>query len=724
MKKLICGLVVVQIFIITFFGLSIFRGYLLSSIVNRDTSSVMLVFDDFDEYNFFLSAAGSRDITITRPIFTDEETLTIYTSDLTLGGQLRVINGRFPSLNTAEFVSNISTGEDSQVGVVNNLLPGFTLSVSPIGNVTNVSLSGVYLLHTVDLDIIEDLLNDLVASIYRAELMSVNNAVNVVNTIDFIQLLEFISISVLLFLCILAILVNFSIRGLKQNAVMMVLGFSRFSMLKSSLYSLVLTVVPAYVISYILLLIFLLSGGYIYFWGLITLYFIALCAGLSTMYLVSFLIFVSVYSHSITITNILKGKKPHLLLQFFTYGSKTAFVIAMLLLTSIAINNIVELGTRRASVSHWEQTRNLHVAQTYFIGQHQGVDGFAIAHEMYLNKVSFYKDLAENRGAFFINDVNVHFIDRGFLPYSDDDNAPPLEISPNGLNVTISLNYLDFNPIEAVGGTSVREQIIFSPTVLNLLVPAHFAVYEDEIIRLYEEYFLFSKVDIDNIYNRALDFPLNETVLEDLTINLIYVESGQYYFSPRPDIRPEYGNRIKDPIAILYTGSVHPHVLSTNIMNGFFFYSEMVDVYGDLSPTLVEHNLHHVIRSTRSVFNENSGVLLELQEQTIRLVGIVVVLVISNISVMYALVVNYFEKHKQKLSLQYVVGYGFLNRNMPVILTTSMINLAASTVVGFLFGFEILLLGMFLSLLDALYTYITDSLVISKRYVKIFKGGI
>jgi len=101
-----------------------------------------------------------------------------------------------------------------------------------------------------------------------------------------------------------------------------------------------------------------------------------------------------------------------------------------------------------------------------------------------------------------------------------------------------------------------------------------------------------------------------------------------------------------------------------------------------------------------------------------------VVLVVSNISVMYALVINYFEKHKQKLSLQYVMGYSFLKKHMPVILSTSIINLIGSVLVGFLFGFEILLLGMFLSLLDLLYTYLTDSMVICKRYVKVFKGGV
>lgn len=720
MKKFIIFLVVAQMIIISMYGLLLLRGYAISSLINENTSSLMLVMDTFEEYQFFLDLAEREGIAITRPVFIDDTNLIIYTSDLSLDGRIELRNGRWPDNNSNEFVSVIDTGESNQVGIIHNVSPGFNVSISRIENTTNVELHGIYFINSIDFELIQKFVYELDNNIYQAELFSINNEVTLFSQITMVQLIELVVMSVLLFICILATFINHSINKLKSGSVLVVHGYSKFNIVRKWIFELSALLFLAFVISYMLLLIYIYLAGYILFLSLISLYFILIYSFLFLGYIIASNIFMIIYLFLFKTINILKGEKPYFILQGANYLSKIAFSVAILIFGSLTIDNFIELNRRLGSFSSWELAQNIHSTRVYSVGQ---ATDLSIDLEIMTRKLELYSNLKREHNAFMMHSRNIFFLDVGLMPYSDMSSAPPMELSPHGYRITISPNFLEFNPITAVNGIPVLEQIIYDSDVLNVLVPEKLSFYEDEILRLYLDYFYFSSVGIDNIYNRDLGFELNTTPIENLSINIIYVENNQQYFSFDYRIRPQYGNNIEDPVAVLYTGSVHPSRLSETLSGNFFFHTKSIDAHNAILPLLLESGLSHVIRSTVSVFDQNGREIVELREQFLRIAVFVIILIISSITIVYALMSNYFEKNKQKIFIKYITGYTTISRHFHFLFIVLLCNFVVVIVLSLIFGYIIFLLGLILMVLDVLFMLLIDRQLTSKSFSKIIKGG-
>lgn len=91
MKKIIILLIVIQMVIISLYGLVLLRGYAISSLLNENTASLSLVFDTSEEYQTFIDLAEKEGLTITKPVFIDDTNLIIYTSDLYLGDRITLM---------------------------------------------------------------------------------------------------------------------------------------------------------------------------------------------------------------------------------------------------------------------------------------------------------------------------------------------------------------------------------------------------------------------------------------------------------------------------------------------------------------------------------------------------------------------------------------------------------------------------------------------------------
>ncbi|EAG7250512.1 bacteriocin immunity protein, partial [Listeria monocytogenes] len=77
---------------------------------------------------------------------------------------------------------------------------------------------------------------------------------------------------------------------------------------------------------------------------------------------------------------------------------------------------------------------------------------------------------------------------------------------------------------------------------------------EKDIKNTFLDYFYFQKVEVANIYNKALDLPAVALSKEDLSVNIIYAENNQDYFSYDSNTGDFRTGNITDPIAIVYTG--------------------------------------------------------------------------------------------------------------------------------------------------------------------------
>lgn len=719
MKKLIIFLIVVQITILSVYTLFLLRGYTVDALINENTATIMLVFDTPEEYQFFLDLAEREGLTITRPIYVDDENLMVHTSDLSLGGRVELKSGRWPYETSNEFVSVIDTGESSQVGFIHNIAPRFNLSITRIENTTNMELHGIYFVSNTNQNFLEDFVYELDNNIYRAEMFSITNEVSILNQITAAQIIELGIISFLLFLCILATFLNYSVNKLKLGVILIIHGYKKFSLLKKIIFELLCLLLFALIISYTLLLAYIFLAGYTPFLNQVSLYFLLICSFLFLFYLVVSVAFMTMYSLPIRATNILKGRKPYFILQLFNYGLKIIFLVAIFIFGIIAIDNFTELNYRLEATSSWELAENIHATRVYSVGQ---ATDLSIDLEIMTRKLELYSSLSREHNAFIMDSRNIRFLDAGIMPYSDMSLAPPMELSPHGNSVLISPNFIEYNPIVAVNGLPILEQIVYDSYILNILVPEKLLPYENEIFRLFLDYFYFSSVGIDNIYNSDLGFELNTTPIESLSLNIIYVEDNQYYFSFDHRTRPEFGNNINDPIAILYTGSLHPSVLSSSMGENFFFHTDSIDAHNSILPLLLESELSHVIMSTVSVFDQNAREILEIRDYFLRLTALSIVLIISSFTIVYSLMENYIEKNKLRIFIKSIMGYNFINRHLKFLLTILLCNGVIMIVFGTLSGVRAVILGAVLLLLDISFILLIDKRLTQGSFSKIIKG--
>ncbi len=719
MKKTIRFLIIIQMFVLALYGLLFLNSYTRTSL-HADTASLSLVFDTEEEYQFFLSHADEQKLTVSREVFIDDANVVVYTSDLSLSGRIELTSGRFPSDGENAFASITNTGEDTQVGTIKRIAPGLNLSVSHITNTANVSKNGIYFVSSSDNTIIEQFVRLLGQNIYYAELLSINNRPTVFDQITETQLIEFIMISSLLLICIIAALINYAVTQLKVGSVFLIHGYSKFFVLKRTIIDLLKVLCQAYISSYILTLAYAFFRGYSLFFEVVSISFVVVFLGLTFFYLIVFQIFTSTYLLSLKSIQLLKGRTPHMLVQGINYFTKYTFTIAILIFSSIALTNIGELNNRLAALSEWDLARNTHYMQIFSVGQSADL---AIDLEIATNQVALYQSLSQEKNAFIMDSRNIYFLDLGAMPYSDMEAAPPLELSPVGYSVTISPNFLDLNPIIASNEIAVQEQINWDSDVLNILVPEKLSIYEDEILQLYLEEFHFSKVGIENIYNQELGIAKNMREMSDLSINIIYVNNNQTYFTFNNQVRIKEGNKIIDPIAIIYTGSVHPSRLSETMAEYLFFQTSNVDAYSDLSPFLAKHNLSHVIRSTVSVYNQHGKIITQIQDQLKTSVLLIAVLFLSSNAILYGLMAQYFEKNKKVIFVKYIHGYSFIRRHFAFLSLFIISSVCIAGLVAVLLDIQVLWVGLLLLVIDLTLLFFVDRKLENTTFSNVIKGG-
>ena len=265
-----------------------------------------------------------------------------------------------------------------------------------------------------------------------------------------------------------------------------------------------------------------------------------------------------------------------------------AFAFATLVLQGCA-------GNPNRNNEDWQNTRDLYRMVVHWVNQNESYEKdfetLIIAEELLIR-------LMEEKNAFIIDVSNFRLFD-GVPAYMLDEavNELPVEISPYGHHIRVSMNYFNFNPIEAIGNP-LEEQIIWDDNTLNILVPEQFRSWEEYIIEEYRNLFWFQKIEVENIYNSRLGNPNNETKEDELFINIIYIQDGQSFFTFDDTVRIDDGNRITDPIVTVYTMNIHPSfafgymtnrvIFQSNANNARGAYAEIKPFILELEPTMFE----------------------------------------------------------------------------------------------------------------------------------------
>ncbi|WP_170832603.1 hypothetical protein [Butyrivibrio sp. INlla16] len=166
-----------------------------------------------------------------------------------------------------------------------------------------------------------------------------------------------------------------------------------------------------------------------------------------------------------------------------------------------------------------------------------------------------YNKLAKQNNGFLMDADSIHICD--LLGCDSELNGI---YSENGqeTHITITPNYLKFNPIITVNGESVEKMIDYDENVLNILVPEKYMQKENELIRQFTDYLNFNRFQIyERVYKKSIN-NIWDPKEEQAFVNIIPIKNGQAFYTFTDIIRNEENNSIVDPVSVIYTNNFHP----------------------------------------------------------------------------------------------------------------------------------------------------------------------
>ena len=158
--------------------------------------------------------------------------------------------------------------------------------------------------------------------------------------------------------------------------------------------------------------------------------------------------------------------------------------------------------------------------------------------------------------------------------------------------------------------------------------------------------FCLEKIHVPNIYNEKFGLPFDMTNLDDLSVNIIYVEDGVRYFTYNPSIEIDSQNQILDPIVIVDTRNVDPSFYFSYLTNSCFFESTNINPLSELMPYVTEHNLTSVYDTVAPIFTLRAQGISSLTKEINMLLLIEAALSIGFIFSIYLFNACYFQQKK------------------------------------------------------------------------------
>jgi len=166
-----------------------------------------------------------------------------------------------------------------------------------------------------------------------------------------------------------------------------------------------------------------------------------------------------------------------------------------------------------------------------------------------------YIELTKQNYGFLMDADSIHMCD--VLGCDSELNGL---YSENGqeTHITITPNYLRFNPIMTLNGESVEKMIDYDENVLNILVPEKYMSKENELIKQFSDYLSFNRFQIyERVYKNSSNNIWNPKEEQSL-VNIIPIKNGQAFYTFTDIIRNEENNSIVDPVSVVYTNNFHP----------------------------------------------------------------------------------------------------------------------------------------------------------------------
>lgn len=726
MKKASRSVFILQLIVITILGIVIYFQNSYVSLFYKDISYIDVLVSDDKAFNAFLSWTEERGIVVSRISVNTNNEIILHVSDWALSDNLVLLEGSAPE--RGEFVSDIITQEMNQSGIMKRLLPNYNVKIYSLYEPKQFHFTSLYAITTTSIDEITEMKEELAlegVTIYLNEIYNGNSMFLLLSSFSRIHI-----ILVLIFLCVstlvmFVLLVQFAVQRIKDINIYITLGYSRLRIIYSMTSDLFFGKTWIGIIGglYIILSIVLLCIDVYrpFYMQIVTLY-LFLSILLSCIY--------TIFLSCVLLVCLFKRTKPDMFVQAINYFVK--FVSALLLIATIIILIALcrDFVTEKQNMQSWMDIKNIYKVSMSDMGQNYDLN---IEVELQDKITNLYQHLTANNNAFFMDADDIYAMEVSRVDY------PLTGLVTNGFSthITVSPNYFQFNPILTSEDIPVEQELIYADNVLNILVPESLSSIHDELNERFLDYFDFYRFRIyENVYGNTSNDSWNPSRQKDLEIHIIPVKTGQLYFTLSPNIRRHDGNKILDPVVVVYTDNFHPSSTFTKMSRCLYFQ------YDDSDEMAPDDYLAKIVGMNdfvfaNSVWNDVFDRVSKLQGNYFTTIFLAIFIIFGYFVTSFNLIANYFmhtpvqRKYVTKVAHQRRASRGrwlfptrLRNRYAMLILISPtffaiflLVLVAASRWGRFLPTISlqgIILIGMFLVGIDILYFIIIGKLFIKK----------
>ncbi|MFS0785057.1 DUF1430 domain-containing protein [Shouchella sp. 1P09AA] len=672
-----------------------------------------------DLVDILIDFSINENVDISQYTYLNDNTMHIYSTNIEVNSSVELLNGSFPY--DSNYISNeISHNKEAQVG---NILFPFTADYLRFYNfdeVQNVGLSNQFYISNGSQEIKQKLSKTL-NEFGQVEIndIEINKAYFINYTLILLVIFSFLVFSIVQF--------SFIISTKKHMYLFKIWGYSP---LKSHL----ILFKPFYKLQLSLLLV---SSVTVIVVLLLTQQLAFLSYYLLFLFIVWFTLVILPTPLSIFgLTLIYRNQDDNINIKetipFKNYNAaslilKTFATTAFLFLFTVTVMKTHEIQEAVTDDQYWDKTEDI-----YRITAQLPVGG-SLASESKLNDklLDLYNELNKEMEAFLIYANNFQDVsdnsDKNYLYELNHEQGRP-NVLPSGRSIIIDENYLKVNPIFAVNEIPINDQINREDTTLNVLVPEKYQEIEDIIEQAYLEEFYFSSVEVDNIYNESLGVVLNDTAIEDLAINIIYVKDNQSYFTYNSQIS-DYENRhfINDPVSILLDGEYNSSAIAAFMTTSVFYHNDSQgEAFNKMEPFLKETNTKPFINEVRSVYQERSEEIIQMQRDLTNLMIGLMMVIISILIFLFIFTWTYFQQNSYKITIYYLFGFSYWDRHKFILGSMIFANILAAVLIFVIYSSQyfIFIYAAVLILLELIILNFLFSRLTRKQVLKTIKNDL
>lgn len=603
------------------------------------------LFKDLEKYSL------DNDINISQNFYERNNEITIYSTNIKHDSRIHLRKGKYPRNN--QYIQNSGSSDKDISGIFAFPKTKNIIRIYNISQIRNVNYGQRIYVDTEDSYKLKEVVN-LAEKYGKVELVKGTHSYN----IDLFNPLYSIVILLIFILTITQVL--YLIKENKRWYIYKLWGYG----IKKYINMLIRIFGTCYLISVLIsgaclaLYTILLEQILIYYIN----YFICL-------YMLLFILNITVSVCFLLYINNINKRKSISSIKFIIFSSKLLVSLAIFMVINTSNTYFTELHDNLIRMNYWEKTKGIYRIN---IGKQDYKTNDLVSDDK-LNKSieKFFYVLEKKKSAFIMASDNFFIVHSTngkqkyfYQLFSNTQN----QYGEGGKIICVSKNYFKFNPVYSSNGVDITKFFSDDNNTLNVIVPEQLRTKENELKKVYLDYFYFKKVYLENMYNKQLGTKECKLTENDLDINFIYSKKGSEYFTYNFTTGNPKTNSVKDPIVILYDGKVNISELGAYATRCMYFVNDSVgNAYDKIQPYINEANASKYITATYSVYNELGDRIVNIRTKIKQIISIEITAIITSLLMTFIFVYLYYREKRYQLYLNYLFGYSFWTINRGII---------------------------------------------------------